>query len=257
MPATLTRIEAAPDYVEQVGRALVGAIASGQFAPGERLTQEDIARRLNVSRQPVLQALRQLKRDGLVEDAPGRGLQVAALDATLIARVYEVRGALDALAARLAARRKAVLDPALIAAGRRAVKGRDMRAMIETDLAFHQAVYAASGNPLLAQTAEVHWHQVRRAMGAVLQRSALRQTVWGEHEAIAAAISAGRAAEAERLMAAHTTQAAEHMRRHLTMPAPNAQPARRATPAPSRPATPATPAKHTPRKETRRHVAHA
>ena len=215
MPATLTRIEAAPDYVDQVGRALVDAIASGLFKPGERLTQEDIARRLNVSRQPVLQALRLLKRDGLVEDAPGRGLRVTALDAVLISRVYEVRGVLDLLATRLASARRAVLAPALISAGRQAVHSLDVRAMIEADIAFHEAVYAASGNPLLAQTAGVHWQHIRRAMGAVLQRSSLRDTVWDEHEAIAAAIAEGRAADAERLMSAHTTNAATHMARLL------------------------------------------
>jgi DNA-binding GntR family transcriptional regulator len=227
MPAALARIEAAPDYVEQVCRALVGAIASGQFGPGERLTQEDIARRLNVSRQPVLQALRLLKKDGLVEDAPGRGLQVTALDGQLIARVYEVRGALDALAARLAALRRAALDPALIAAGRRAVASQDVQAMIDADLAFHHAVYAASGNPLLAPAAEVHWLQVRRAMGAALQRSVLRDTVWDEHEAIVHAIAAGQAEQAERLMTAHTQRAAEYMVAQLAgRPAAAAAPGR-------------------------------
>jgi len=217
MPADLLRVEAAPDYVDQVARALVDAIAAGHFAPGERITQEDIARRLNVSRQPVLQALRLLKKDGLVEDAPGRGLQVSALDETRVAHVYQVRGALDRLAAGLAARRRATLDPALIAAGRRAVRSRDVGAMIEADLAFHHAVYAASGNPLLAPAAGVPWQQVRRAMGAVLQRAAVRRTVWDEHAAIAEAIAAGHAAEAERLMDRHTSQAGEHMRRHLAL----------------------------------------
>ena len=214
----LARIEAAPDYVDQVGRALVDAIASGLFKPGERLTQEDIARRLNVSRQPVLQALRLLKKDGLVEDAPGRGLRVVALDAALIARVYEVRGALDMLAARLAAGHRVVLAPELIAAGRQAVAAQDLRAMIEADLAFHEAIYAASRNPLLAQTAGVHWQHIRRAMGAVLLRSSLRDTVWDEHEAIAAAITEGRAADAERLMGAHTSNAAANMARWLPQP---------------------------------------
>ena len=58
MPAQLVSIEVAPDLVDQVYRALLGAISSGELAPGERLTQEDIAQRLSVSRQPVLQALR-------------------------------------------------------------------------------------------------------------------------------------------------------------------------------------------------------
>ena len=87
MAAELLKLSPAPDLVEQAYRALVGAISSGARAPGARLTQEDLAARLAVSRQPVLQALRLLKADGLVQDAPGRGLQVAPLDAHGIVQV--------------------------------------------------------------------------------------------------------------------------------------------------------------------------
>ncbi len=86
MPAQLVQIAAAPDLVDQVYRALLDAISSGSLAPGERITQEDLARRLAVSRQPVLQALRLLKKDGFVLDAPGRGLLVAPLDAEWMPR---------------------------------------------------------------------------------------------------------------------------------------------------------------------------
>jgi len=213
--AQLVKLESAPDLVEQVHRALLDAISAGTLAPGERLTQEDIARRLAVSRQPVLQALRLLKKDGLVLDAPGRGVQVAPLDAAWITSVYQVRGALDVLAARLAAQRRAQIDPKLLERGRKAARGRQVQAMIEADIAFHQAIYAASNNPLIEQSALLHWQHIRRAMGAVLQRSALRETVWDEHEAIAAAIGAGRVAEAERQMAAHGHRAAEHIARQL------------------------------------------
>lgn len=222
MRAALAPIEAAPDYVEQACRALVDAIATGRLAPGERLTQEDLARRLNVSRQPVLQALRLPKNDGLVEDAPGRGLQVAPMNETLIAHVYEVRGALDRLAAGLAAERGVPIDPQLLAAGRRAVAAHDIQAMIEADIAFHRGIYAASGNPLIDQTALRYWTQVRRAMGAVLRRSEGRDAVWDEHEAIARAIAAGDGDEADRLMSAHTTWAGRHMCSRLQQSRPGA-----------------------------------
>ena len=109
MTAQLVKLQSAPDLVDQVYRALLDAISDGSLAPGAQLTQEDIAEQLAVSRQPVLQALRLLKKDGLVLDAPGRGVLVAPLDADWIAQVYEVRGALDALAARL--RRRAPCGP--------------------------------------------------------------------------------------------------------------------------------------------------
>jgi DNA-binding GntR family transcriptional regulator len=218
MTADLVKLETAPDLVEQVRRALLDAISAGTLAPGERLTQEDIARRLAVSRQPVLQALRLLKKDGLVLDAPGRGVIVAPLDAAWIANVYQVRGALDVLAARLAAERRARLDAKLLERGRKAARGRNVQAMIEADIAFHTAIYAASANPLIEASAQLHWQHIRRAMGAVLQRSTLRETVWDEHEAIADAIAVGRVADAERLMAAHGRQASDHMARHLATP---------------------------------------
>lgn len=213
--SSLLPLDVQPDLVERVHRALSEAIGTGRLAPHARIRQEDLARQLAVSRQPVLQALRLLKQQGLVRDAPGRGVQVAPLDAALIAQVYQVRGALDALAARLAARQAAHLDPLLIAAGREAVRGTDLQAMIDADIAFHRAIYAASGNPLIERSAMVHWQHIRRAMGASLQQSGMRRAVWDEHAAIAEAIADGRAADAERLMAAHAEQAGEHLARRL------------------------------------------
>ena len=77
MTAQLVSLQAAPDLVERVYRSLLDAISEGSLAPGARITQEEIAAQLAVSRQPVLQALRLLKKDGLVQDAPGRGILVA------------------------------------------------------------------------------------------------------------------------------------------------------------------------------------
>ncbi len=105
MTARLVKLQAAPDLVEQVYRALLDAISDGSLAPGARLTQEDIAEQLAVSRQPVLQALRLLKKDGLVLDAPGRGVLVAPLDADAIAQA--LRGARRARRAGRAPGRRA------------------------------------------------------------------------------------------------------------------------------------------------------
>ncbi|MCU0775330.1 MAG: GntR family transcriptional regulator [Ideonella sp.] len=234
MPQGLAQLDPPPDLVDRAYSALRDAISEGTLAPGQRLTQEEIAAKLAVSRQPVLQALRLLKADRFVEDAPGRGVQVAPLDARWIEEVYAVRSALDAQAARLAARRVAarraadtrrpapavaaaapVIEPRLIETGRKAARGRSVYAMIEADLAFHNAIYAAAANPLLAQTAQQHWRHIRRAMGAVLQTSSLRASVWDEHEAIARAIESGDAEAAAQLMLAHGDRAALHLARRL------------------------------------------
>jgi DNA-binding GntR family transcriptional regulator len=216
MAAHLVKIESAPDLVEQVYRSLLDAISDGSLAPGERITQEAIAEDLAVSRQPVLQALRLLKKDGFLLDAPGRGLLVAPLDAEWIGQVYQVRGALDALAARLAAARRIRLDGKLIDAGRKAARGKNVKAMIDADVAFHNAIYAAAQNPLIEQSAHPHWRHLRRAMGAVLQQSKQREAVWDEHEAIAKAIAAGNGERAAQLIEQHSRRAAENLAARLT-----------------------------------------
>jgi DNA-binding GntR family transcriptional regulator len=216
MTAHLVKLESAPDLVDQVYRRLLDAISDGSLAPGERITQEDIAEKLAVSRQPVLQALRLLKKDGFVLDAPGRGVLVAPLDADWIVKVYQVRGSLDALAARLAAEQRFQLDPKLIEAGRKAARGKNVKAMIEADLAFHNAIYGASGNPLIEQSAQQHWRHLRRVMGAVLQHSRQREALWDEHEAIAKAIAAGDGDRAARLIEEHSQRASKNLAARLT-----------------------------------------
>lgn len=228
MPAQLLRLDAAPDLVDRVYRSLLDAISDGSLAPGERITQEDIAQQLAVSRQPVLQALRLLKKDGFVQDAPGRGLQVAPLDPQAIVHIYEVRGALDALAARLAAQRRYRIDPALLAAGRAATRGDNVAEMIEADLAFHRALYEAAGNPLIGESAQLHWRHLKRVMGAVLQEMGQREAVWDEHEAIAAAIAAGDAQRAARLIEEHSQHASRTLaeRLGLVLQSPSPDPRR-------------------------------
>jgi len=235
MPAPLLRLDNQPDLVDRVYRALLDAISDGSLAPGQRLTQEELAEQLAVSRQPIIQALRLLKKDGFVQEAPAlhgptgrsRGVQVAFIDAAWIGQVYQVRSALDALAARLAAQRRTRIDPSLIRAGRDAVRRSDIRAMIDADLAFHTALYRGSGNPLIEQSALLHWQHIRRAMGEALQTTLSREPVWDEHETIAQAVACGDPDEAERLMRFHGDSASHRLAHQLSAtdrPTPGAMP---------------------------------
>ena len=92
-----------PNLVEQVRDAILGEIASGQLAPGERIIQEQIAKTLGVSRQPVQQALLLLRNQGVLCDAPGRGLVVAPLEPDQVRHMYAMRAVIEGLACRLAA----------------------------------------------------------------------------------------------------------------------------------------------------------
>lgn len=211
--------------VEQVYERLLDAIAEGSLAPGAALAQESLAERLGVSRQPVSHALALLKQQGLVVGRGRRGLQVAPLDPERLRALYQVRAALDGLAARLAAERIAAgeLAPAALATveaalaqGRAALVGGERGALIAADVAFHRALNELSGNPLLGETAARQWPHIRRAMGAVLAEGGrLRQRVWDEHAAILAAVRAGEADRAEALARAHVERAGSETRQRL------------------------------------------
>jgi DNA-binding GntR family transcriptional regulator len=211
MLTKLAKIQVRPDLVDEVYKSLLDAICDGTLPPGSRITQEDIAEQMNVSRSPVLQALRLLKKDGLVQDAPGRGLLITELDPEWIGNLYQVRAALDTLAAQLAAERKADIGAEIIAAGRRAARGKDVKAMVEADIAFHMAIYRASGNPLIVETTQMHWVHLRRVMGAVLQSAAQREAIWDEHEEIANAIKSGNVSLAVELSDGHAVLARQNL----------------------------------------------
>lgn len=211
----LTKIQERTDFVDEVYKTLLDAISDGSLAPGVRITQEEIAEQLNVSRSPVLQALRLLKKDGLVRDAPGRGLLITPLDPDWIGHLYQVRGALDTLAARLAAEKKCDIGAEVIAAGRKAARGTDVKAMIDADIAFHTAIYRASGNPLILEATQLHWVHLRRVMGAVLRSARQRDAIWDEHEEIRKAIAAGDVKRAGELTEKHAYIARENLITHL------------------------------------------
>ena len=205
----------APNLVEQVRDAILGEIASGQLGAGERIIQEQIAKTLGVSRQPVQQALLLLRNQGVLRDAPGRGLEVAPLEPDQIKHMYDMRSVIEGLACRLAAENNAEragkLGPALIDAGRKAVASGSVARMVAADLKFHEFIYSLSGNPLVAPAMATHWTHTQRVMGEVLIKDEAPRDIWNQHAAIVDAIARGNAAKAEALARSHITQAADFM----------------------------------------------
>lgn len=204
-----------PNLVEQVRDAILDEISSGQLGPGERIIQEQIAQALGVSRQPVQQALLLLRNQGVLQDAPGRGLQVAPLDPEHVRHMYDMRAVIEGLACRRAAEvgaeRATRQGPALIEAGRKAVAGGSVARMIAADMRFHEALYAWSGNPLVASSLATHLTYTQRVMGEVLLRDETPRDIWDQHAAILAAICARDALHAEALARQHISQAAGFM----------------------------------------------
>ncbi len=212
-------LQAAPSLVEQVYEAILSEIASGKLPPGARIIQEQLAQQLGVSRQPVQHALTLLRQQGVLNDAPGRGLQVAPLDLDHVRHMYDVRAVIEGLAFRKAAddsaARAAAQGPALIRAGRKAVVSGSVSAMITADMAFHDFIYTLSGNPLVAPSMQTHWTHTQRVMGEVLMRDDKPRDIWDQHEALLEAVAAGDGARAERLARKHILEAADFMIRRL------------------------------------------
>lgn len=221
------KIDAPAQLIEQVYDAILDAICSGALAPNEKITQEGLAEKLGVSRQPILQAFQLLKRQGFIEDAGRKGVMVTALDPRKLMQLYQVRSVLDGLAARETAERwkqhpeerEAGIRQGneLIAAGRAQADMNNLSGRIVADMNFHQFIYQSCGNPMVAETTALHWHHIRRAMGAILSNDVRSHiAVWDEHEAILAAIIDGKAAVADKLAREHAESAAGHLARVLT-----------------------------------------
>jgi DNA-binding GntR family transcriptional regulator len=204
-----------PNLVDQVRDAILGEIASGQLSPGDRIIQEQIAKTLGVSRQPVQQALLLLRNQGVLRDAPGRGLVVAPLDPDQVKHMYDMRSVIEGLACRLAAENNAEhagkMGPALIDAGRKAVASGSVAKMVAADLKFHEFIYGLCGNPLVAPAMATHWTHTQRVMGEVLVKDETPRDIWNQHAAILDAIARGNAVKAEALARSHITQAADFM----------------------------------------------
>lgn len=216
----------APNLVEQVRDAILDEIAGGQLAPGDRIIQEQIAQALGVSRQPVQQALALLRNQGVLHDAPGRGLIVAPLDPQYIQQMYDMRAVIEGLAARRAAETNAAAaakqGPALIEAGRKAVASGSVAKMIAADMRFHEFLYALSGNALIAPALATHLTYTQRVMGEVLVRDNKPRDIWDQHARILDAVARGDAERAEALVRSHITQAAGFMVERLRLQSPAA-----------------------------------
>ncbi|WP_433171162.1 GntR family transcriptional regulator [Actinoallomurus sp. CA-150999] len=155
-----------PPLRDQVAGELRSRIADGRVAPGERLYEKAIADELGVSRLPVREAIRMLQSEGLVSVQPRRGVLVRRLNRQAVQDLFDVREALEVLAARLAAERadQAALRrlEELVEVGRRALDDGDDQAIAASNTAFHDSIYQLAGNALIPEVLDplmgrLHW----------------------------------------------------------------------------------------------------
>lgn len=133
-------------------------ILKGEFEPGTRLMEIELAEELGVSRTPVREAIRKLEREGLVVIEARRGAYVSEISLKDTIDILELRSTLEGLAAELAAQRMTQQEKDRLYLIEKefddAVKEKDVKKMIECDTKFHHTIFEGSGNGRLIKMVE-------------------------------------------------------------------------------------------------------
>ncbi len=218
--------------VDRVAEVLSEEITSGRLAPGDRLPSEvQLVDQLGVSRTVVREAVSRLRNAELVEPRQGAGVFVLAprvrpLDLwkeaertkASVLQVIEVRRAMEAEAAALAAARASAGDIACLRAALDAIDA-DVLAGgdgVDADLAFHQSIGDATGNPVLAKTLRYISSLMRDGIRVTRANEARRDDfidqVRTEHRQLLAAIERHDAESAREAARDHMEHAAQRLR---------------------------------------------
>jgi DNA-binding GntR family transcriptional regulator len=189
--------------------ALRDRIIAGDWAPGERLYEDQIASELDVSRNPVREALQALAGEGFVELEPRRGARVAVMPPGRVHELFEVREALEGLVASLAAVRRSDADierlRAVTGEGEHAARAGDLAQLPALNTRFHEALADAACNQMLRDTIERLRHLIEWIYSQRIQDRAPQS--WSEYAEIVDAIDAGDARAAERVARNHIARA--------------------------------------------------
>lgn len=193
------------------------SILRGDYPPGARIRQEDLAERFGASRLPVREALRMLADEGLVTLVANTGAWVAQLSHAECDELYLVRERIEPLLLRL---NLPFLDPGRIAQlGRLADQMEatsDAESFLAADREFHLSCYRFADTVVLRETVERLWNRTqhyRRAFTHVF-RSEGDRSVHHDHRLLVHALERGDAEEAERVLAFHIRRTRLELERH-------------------------------------------
>lgn len=184
--------------------AIMAALGSGLFRPGDRLREEDVGQRLGLSRTPVRDAIRKLEAEGVVEHRPRIGAIVRQLDHGEIVELYEMRMVLERTAAELAAKHGAeaefdALDDLNAAMASERSNPFEAAAINQ---AFHRVLYLAARNRFLLDAGRALNHALMLLGPTTFTDAARIDVVVAQHQAIIDGLrqgdqeAAGAAAEA-------------------------------------------------------------
>ncbi|GAA4431388.1 GntR family transcriptional regulator [Georgenia halophila] len=189
-------------------------IVTGGFTPGQRLDEAQLASRFGVSRTPIREALTQLAAIELVEVRPHRGTFVKVTSVPEMLAMFEVMGELEAVCARLAARRRTEaqlkeLEQAYTACERSLHSGSADEYYYSNE-EFHRLIYEASGNAYLTQMTTSMQLRLKPFRRLQLRVAGRMQSSLEEHEQILAALRTHDVEEVERLIKGHIAVQGDH-----------------------------------------------
>ena len=194
---------------EQLREIIEERIATGQYRPGMRLDETELATEFEVSRTPVREAFMQLSSAGLLDLRPRRGAMVQEISPQRLCEMFEVMAELEAMCARLAARRLTDADQqSLVTAHHDCQSAREANepdAFYRINEHFHLAIYAASHNGFLIETATALQRRLSAYRRLQLRVRDRVRTSHGEHAAIVEAIIAGEGEKAAALVRQHVS----------------------------------------------------
>jgi DNA-binding GntR family transcriptional regulator len=200
----LTPIEAPASLTEQAVAALRRDILATRLAPGETISEAAIAQRLELGKAPIRAALARLAEEGLVTALPRRGWIVSLVTIRDIHEVFDLRGLLEAEAARRAAGRvDAAMLARLDAICTKGYDGADEESVLgflAANKAFHLAVAELSGNARLARQLDRLLDESTRMLVLGLRRRDRTEEMAHEHHALVEALALGQAERAASLM---------------------------------------------------------
>ena len=203
-----------PSLAHKAYRAIRGLIVSLELAPGALIDERALIEQLGIGRTPVREALRRLAQERLVEVYPRRGMFVTPVDARALARLSEVRAALEPEAARLAAERATDADREELALLLAELDAGGSE-LIDLDERIHLAVYRAAHNDLLEATLEQYYTLALRIWSIGLDRAHELEAAVEEHRALLEAIHDGDGERAAATMRAHVENFEHAMHRVL------------------------------------------
>jgi DNA-binding GntR family transcriptional regulator len=193
--------------------AIRGLIVSLELPPGAVIDERELMRRLGLGRTPVREALRKLAQEQLVEVFPRRGMFVTGVDVRDLARISEVRAALEPEAARLAAERATEEERDELAALSDSIKrGADLMGLDER---IHRAIYAAAHNDLMEKTLGEYYVLALRIWMLALDRAQDLEEAVEAHRDLIQAIVVGNGDRAADTMRAHVRDFEQAMRKAL------------------------------------------